>query len=92
MTNEQFKDFLREDFRNIYGKKCRLLAVQLNGFSHKVFYDYGRKKSNIIVEEYSGYTICEKQTENVKRFLSNIPHYMYNHNALELVFVAPEKR
>jgi len=39
-------------FKELYKGK-RLLAVQLNGFNHTIFYDNGKTDSEIDIERYS---------------------------------------
>ena len=90
------KTKLAERFKAQYPDK-RLLAVQLNGFSHKAFYDNGNKDSAIEVLEFSGYadSIVDTGFENndkLRPIFDGIPHYEYKHNATEIVYINPENR
>jgi hypothetical protein len=82
---------ISNNFKNIYKGK-RLLAVQLNGFSHKVFFDGGSGSDPVQVEEYSAYTRMERQTKEVEQLLSSYSHYNYKRAPKELIYVSPEKR
>lgn len=86
------KQKLKEKFKQIYGEKYRLLAIQLNGFSHSVFYDEGTYNSRIHTERFSAYAPEQKWDEKSQKLLGDIPHYMYQNNAKELLYVHPNKR
>lgn len=88
MKQELLKKF-KKDFQ---GK--RLLAIQLNGFSHKAFYDDGTKNSNIQVFEYSGYmSDCERSKEdNTRDLFKGIGHLQYQNNPKEIIYVHPSER
>ena len=96
MTDKQiFKQRFEENYK---GK--RLLAIQLNGFTHTVFYDNKKKgekveKENISIDRYSG---CMGQTEAngygmnntaVSKLFEGYPNYAYQNNAKEIVYVKP---
>lgn len=85
------KQEIQKNFKEIYKGK-RLLAVQLNGFSHKVFYDNGTKDSKVIVEEYSPWIKTERDNENTKKLLQWYSTYEYKGNPKEIVYVNPEER
>lgn len=85
------KKELKVLFKEIYPEK-RLLAIQLNGFSHKVFYDDGKRSSAVQVDEYSAYTLCERQAVNVLNLLGSIPHYPYKGDPKEIVYISPDQR
>lgn len=89
------KQELKKRFDVIYRKK-RLLAIQLNGFSHKVFYDNGKNNTPIVIEEYSHYVwdtkTQERGTEEAKFLFAGIYHNQYQHNAKEYVWVLPKER
>lgn len=75
----------------------RLLAVQLNGFSHKLFFDRGSWTDSIEVAEYSGcVSSAERSTFRnhtiAEAVLSNIPHYCYQGAPEELIYIAPDER
>ena len=85
------KKTLKEKFKSIYGKKFRLLAVQLDGFSHRLVFDSG-KNSNIIFHEFSHCMPEGNWSNEAKNFFADIPNYQYQNNAKEIIFVNPEKR
>lgn len=85
------KKELKELFKKLYPKK-RLLAIQLNGFTHKVFYDNGRGTVGIQIEEYSQYVTCERETSQTKELLGNISHLAYKGDPLEIIYLAPDQR
>jgi hypothetical protein len=89
------KKEIKKIFKDIYKDK-RLLAIQLNGFSHKVFYDNGSHESNVFIEEHSSYlSECERNgrfTIQAKTLFQKFPHYMYQGNAKEIVFIKPNER
>lgn len=88
MKQELLKKF-KKDFQ---GK--RLLAIQLNGFSHKAFYDDGTKNSNIQVFEYSGYMSSWERSkdDNTRDLFKGIGHHKYQHNPKEIIYVHPSER
>jgi hypothetical protein len=67
----------------------RLLAIQLNGFSHKVFYDLGSHYSPVSVLEWSAYTDGKGALQEL---FDGFPHLSYQGNPIEYVYVRPEKR
>lgn len=85
------KQEIQKNFKEIYKGK-RLLAVQLNGFSHKVFYDNGTKDSEVIVEEYSPWTKMERHTDNVKSLLQWYSTFEHKQNPKEIIYVNPKER
>lgn len=85
------KKEIQENFNKLYKSK-RLLAVQLNGFSHKVFYDNGTKDSKVIVEEYSPWTKMERHTDNTKKLLQWYSTHTYKGNPKEIIYVEPKER
>lgn len=89
---------LKQHFKTIY-KNCTLYCIQLNGFSHRIFYK--DKNGNKYIESYSGYANKQeyKQLEQCYDgifrsycgaksilFFNGIPHYCYQNNATELLF------
>lgn len=85
------KKELLERFNGLY-PKSRLLAIQLNGFSHKVFYDNGKAGSTIKVEEHSGYHLIGDVGSKVSKLLGSIAHYSYQGNPEEIIYVKPDER
>lgn len=82
------KKLFQKRFKELYPKK-RLLAIQLNGFSHRVFYDDGKKNNDIQIEEYSAYT---GNNGLVKELFKGFGHTFYQNNAEEIIYVMPNKR
>ena len=88
------REILAERFSRLYPKR-RLLAVQLNGFSHSLFMDYGKRSDDVIVHRV---TCAPEQrgshtnTDKAKTFFMGYPNYVYQNNAQEIVFVNPEDR
>ena len=76
-------------FKELYPKK-RLLAVQLNGFNHAVFFD--DKDSGITVERYSPYSEVTGQTQQSKALFEGYPTYAYQGQPKDIVYVHPEER
>lgn len=91
MKNNNLKEELKKRFKENFDKKCRLLAIQLNGFSHKIFYDRGSKNTNIEVLEFSHYTANNPNGAKAT-FFKGIPHYIYQDNPLELIYIQPDER
>ena len=94
MTNsfsKELKDSLKTKFEKAYPNK-RLLAVHLNGFSHTVIFDSNTKDSEIEAESYSAYAPEQARSEKVKQVLQGIPHYPYQNNAEEVLFIGKNQR
>ena len=91
------KKELKERFNTIY-KGCTLFAVQLNGFSHKVFYkDKDNKKHIDGFSAYSPEQKCETylsqggiyrsfNDEKAQALLSPYAHYEYQGHPIEFTF------
>ena len=79
------KQMFEDRFKKLYPDK-RLLAIQLNGFSHVAFYDSGTEDSRIETYNYSAYIDgkCE--------LFDNIPHSSYKQEPVEIVYIRPEER
>ncbi len=90
------KNELKKKFEQIYGAKKRLLAIQLNGFTHTVFYDSGTKQSRMEVERATSYMSEAEQgnsyQEKAARLFEGIPHYEYQGNAVEFLYIHPDNR
>ena len=82
---------LKKAFKLAYPEK-RLLAIQLNGFSHKVFYDSGTKDSCVKCDEYSGCMPEGRWSGGASLLFAGIGHNQYQGNAQEIVYVLPERR
>ena len=85
------KDEIQKTFNTIYPDK-RLLALHLNGFSHAVIFDDGTQDSEIQAESYSGYAPEQPWSPKAKQLLEGIPHYTYQNNAKEIVFIGKNER
>jgi len=88
MKND-LRGFIQQRFNEVFGGKYRLLAVHLNGFSHTLIYDEGTKDSPIQSKHSSGYTKIDDQAFEV---LGQIPHYQYQNNAQEILYITPLNR
>lgn len=85
------RDKLLERFNKLYPKK-RLLAIELNGFSHIVYYDNGKGTDAIEHDSYS-YNMPEGNwTENSKMLFASIGHIQYQNNAEQLIYVDIQER
>lgn len=85
------QEFL-EKFNELYESK-RLLAVQLNGFNHTLFYDNGDGNSQVEIDRFSIYT--EMGTQKAKKFFKDLSldyHYNFKHEPEEIIFLNPEER
>lgn len=87
---EELKDALEARFNEIFKGNERLLAIQLNGFSHSVIYDFGEKTSQIIKDEFSHYT--DGATHKLYKIFDDVSHYQYQNNAKELIYIEPNER
>lgn len=89
------KEKLLERFKELFTGK-RLLAVQLDGFSHKIVYDDGSKDSAVKFIGYSSYSPEQKtddfNTDEAIQFFRDVPHHEYQNNADEIVYVQPSER
>ena len=88
MKNEFAKKF--KD--NFPGK--RLLAIQLDGFSHRVVFDNGTKNSDIVYLEYSNYMSPSERSDKgpLANLFKGVGHASYQNNAKEILYVRPEDR
>lgn len=89
------KTELQNRFKELYPDK-RILAVQLNGFDHKVYFDSGSKDSSVEVEYHSPHLSAYERTglytDRARKFLDAYPTYEYKHNPQEILFINPEDR
>ena len=79
-------------FKELYKGK-RLLAVQLNGFNHSIFYDNGKTDSEIDIERYSLYHNMDD--DKAKTFFEALKlnhHLNFKHEPKEYLFVRPLER
>jgi len=82
------KTKLKVKFKNIYPKGTRLLAVQLDGFSHRVVFDTG-KGSSIQFDSFSHCMPEGNWSKKATTFFSDIPNYTYQNNSKEIIFIHP---
>ena len=85
------KKEIKKVFDEFYKGK-RILAVDLNGFSHRVWYDNGTKDSEITIEEYSPYMTMPRDKIHTKKLLGSYDTYEYKGNPLGIVYVEPKER
>lgn len=82
------KNELESKFYKEYGENCELYAIQLNGFSHKVFYkEHGEKR----IDDYTNYMSefeC-KQSTRARELFKNVPHHNYQGQPVEYVYIEP---
>lgn len=89
---DELKQELENRFKKLFEPNARLLAIHLNGFSHTVFYDFGKKEDNIESKDYSYYTPLSDLDDKLSKLFNGIPHYTYRGNPLEIVYVDPNER
>ena len=91
---------MKQEFAKRFKKefpKLRLLAVQLNGFSHRVVCDDNKASTKPLFLEYSGYLskseVGDVETyAKLKRIFEGVGHTSYQGNAQEIVYVLPHER
>lgn len=83
---------LENRFKKLFEPNARLLAIHLNGFSHTVFYDFGKKEDNIESKHYSHYTPLSDLDDKLSKLFDGIPHYTYQGSPLEIVYVNHNER
>jgi hypothetical protein len=90
------KELFQQRFKELF-PESRLLAIQLNGFTHTAYFDNGNKQSGIQSYAFSNYlSNCEIKdlTTNgkFKELFSGFSHYSYQNNATEIVYILPNER
>jgi hypothetical protein len=85
------REEIKKRFDEFYKGK-RILAVDLNGFSHRVWYDNGSKDSEITIEEYSPWMTMPREKIHTKKLLGSYSTYDYKGNPLGIVYLNPEER
>lgn len=86
------KTKLKRRFKELYPKGSRLLAIQLNGFSHKAFYDAGTRESAVKCDEFSHCMPEGNWSGRVAELFKDISNAQYQGNAVELLYVLPSDR
>ena len=80
------KEF-KKRFKELYdAKKYELACVQLDGFSHRLYYYEG---DELHVDVWSAYS--DKGNEKLTSFFSGCPHYAYQGNPKEIIYIMPRK-
>jgi len=98
-TKSKIKTILLKKFNRLFPDK-RLLAIQLNGFSHSIYCDGKTKESPI---EKLGYSGCAPEiitdtfnSDRIKAFFcfpdGLLGHNSYQENPVEIVYVHPRER
>lgn len=90
MTPEEKGNF-NNTFKRLFPGK-RLLAIHLDGFSHSILYDSGKKTDEIEIAYYSGCAPEQNKDDRVTLLLGQFPHFCFQNNAQEVIFVHPEER
>lgn len=91
MQTVPMKAFLKKRFKETYPKPARLLAVQLDGFSHRVVYDTGKR--SIIQFDYFSHCMPEGNwSSRAASFFRDISNAGYQNNAREIIFLTPAQR
>lgn len=85
------RKILKERFEKLYPDR-RLLAIQLNGFYHSVFYDYGDATERIQVGKFSHYDSQQPSLQVEKALFFDVYHSPYQNNAIEYVYLMPNER
>ena len=91
VNDRKLFDLFSERFEKLYPGK-RLLAVNLNGFSHTVFYDHGTATDEILIDKYSGNMPEGPWSIEATKFFVGIGHMTYQVQPEELVFVGINER
>ena len=87
MSNKLLKD----RFEKLYPNK-RLLAIQLNGFNHTIYYDNGNAKDKIEIARYSNYAPEIKDLIPLGEMFEGYANNKYQGNPKEIVYVKPNER
>jgi hypothetical protein len=85
------KQLLKDRFEKLYPNK-RLLAIQLDGFSHTIYYDNGNAKDKIEIVRYSNYAPEIKDLIPLGEMFAGYPNNSYQGNPKEIIYVKPNER
>jgi hypothetical protein len=85
------KTKLKERFEKLYPTK-RLLAIQLNGFSHTIYCDNGKAKDKIEILQFSNYAPENETLIPLGEMFYDYPNINYQGNAKELLYIHPNLR
>lgn len=93
----ELKEMFKERFEKLY-KGNRLLAIQLDGFTHAVIFDNGKRDSQVHKEAYSSYVGKEEgkmyglNNERTCEMFKDVSNSAYQNNAQEIIYVLPNER
>jgi hypothetical protein len=85
------KEILKARFEKLYPGK-RLLAIQLNGFNHSIFYDNGSSSDEIEISRHSNYAPEIKELKPLGEMFEGYSNSTYQGNAKEIVYLTKEQR
>ena len=94
---ENLEKMFKERFKKVYPGK-RLLAIQLDGFTHSVIFDDGKAGSQIRKEAFSNFVgeaegkMYGLNNERTKVMFEGVSNSAYQNNAQEIVYVNPNER
>lgn len=91
MRTVPLRSYLKKRFKALYPNR-RLLAVRLDGFTHKVFYDRGGIGTPLEIDTFSHCMPEGNWSERAKEFFKEIGNAGYQNNAREIVFTYPKSR
>lgn len=98
------RNFMKKEFEKKFYELFdgyRLLAIQLNGFSHSAIVDKGDSSSRIERWEYTSYMndwekVALNQNMNhdrkLKALFDGFSHYEYKQSPKEIIYIYPSKR
>ena len=93
----ELKEMFKERFEKLY-KGNRLLAIQLDGFTHSVIFDNGKSNSQVHKEAYSSFVGKEEgklyglNNDRTCKMFEGVSNATYQNNAQEIVYVLPNER
>ena len=93
----ELKEMFKERFEKLY-KGNRLLAIQLDGFTHAVVFDNGKSGSQVHKEAYSSFVGKEEakmyglNNDRTSELFKGVSNSTYQNNATEIVYVLPNER
>lgn len=94
------KQIFQARFNELF-PEYRLLAIQLNGFTHKAFYDNGNSNDKIERFTFSNYLgnmekirmgIPIDIDNKLKKLFEGFPNFVYQNNATEIIYYLPDQR
>jgi hypothetical protein len=85
------KQVLKQRFKKLYPGR-RLLAVQLDGFSHRVVFDGGSAADPVTRESFSGCMPEGRWSAAAASLFAGIGHNQYQNNPQEIIFLLPKER